>query len=182
MGCEPDFFTCFDDANNTLTSSSAVHGNLTSSNPLGVLVHSSSIDGNVTESGGGGGLNCNPGNNPAFAFGVYSDYEDNTIGGNLTISGLQTCWLGALRNNVGRNFTASNNATADPDGNELVSNTIAHNITCTGNSPAVQFGDSQGTSNVVGHNASGQCGFNALQPNPEPGGPPTPISISGGAK
>ncbi len=177
MGCEPNFFSCFDDPSNTLTSSSTVQGNLASYSPLGVLVHASTIDGNVTESGGGGGLNCNPGNNPAFAFGVYSDYEDNTVGGNVSISGLHTCWLGALRNNVGKSFAADNNATADPDGNELVSNTITRNIKCTGNNPAVQFGDSEGFSNVVGGNASGQCGFNALQPNPEPNGPLTPISV-----
>ncbi len=33
---------------------------------------------------------------------VYSDYEDSTIGGNLRVTGLGSCWYGALRDHVGR--------------------------------------------------------------------------------
>ena len=114
-----------------------------------------------------------------FGFGPYSDFEDNTIGKNLIISGLQTCWLGALRNKVKGNFNASGNTTADPDGNELISNTIDGNMNCSSNSPAIQFGDSEGVSNLVARNATGQCGFSVLAPNPEPDGPLTPISVKG---
>lgn len=177
LGCEPNFSTCLDDNSNTLTSSVTVGKNVTATQPLGILMHASTVDGNVTESGGGGGVSCAPG--PAvFSFGVFSDFEDNTIGGNLTVTGLQTCWVGALRNKV-TNVTFSGNTAADPDSNEVVSNTISHNVTCTANSPAVQFGDSMGVSNVVGHQASGECGFNALVPNPEPMGPLTAISVMG---
>ena len=183
MGCEPVFFPCLDDPNadaggpGTLTGSGTVGKNLTGSGALGILVHASTINGNVSESGGGPGLVCGP--DPVFGFGPYSDFEDNTIGKNLIISGLQTCWLGALRNTVKGNFNASENTTADPDGNELIWNTIDGNMNCSSNSPAVQFGDSMGKSNVVGGNATGQCGFNVLAANPEPGGPLTPISVKG---
>ena len=185
LGCEPNFFTCLDDPNSgtggTLTGNGTVGKNLTGSAPLGILVHASKIGGNVSESGGGGGLTCDPsGVFAEFGSPVYSDFEDNTVGGNMSISGLQTCWLGALRNTVGRNFNASGNVTADPDGNELVSNTITGNINCSSNNPAVQFGDSEGVSNTVGHNATGQCGFNVLAANPEPDGPLTPISVRAG--
>jgi hypothetical protein len=175
MGCEPNYFPCSDDP--SLTSHDSVGKNLTGSAALGMLVHASAITGNVSEFGGGPGLICGP--DPVFGFGPYSDFEDNTIGGNLTVSGLRTCWLGALRNTVTGNFTANGNTTADPDGNELVSNTIGMNISCSSNDPAVQFGDSEGVSNTVGHNASGQCGFNVSVPNPEPSGPLTQISIKG---
>ena len=181
LGCEPNFFPCFDDPNaatgGTLTGTGTVGKNLTGSGALGMLVHASAINGNVSESGGGPGLVCGP--DPVFGFGPYSDFEDNTIGKNLIISGLQTCWLGALRNTVKGNFNASENTTADPDGNELIWNTIDGNMNCSSNSPAVQFGDSMGKSNVVGGNATGQCGFNVLAANPEPGGPLTPISVKG---
>ncbi len=181
MGCEPDFFPCFDDPNagtgGTLTSSSTVQRNLASSNPAGVIVHATTIDGNLTESGGGGGLD------PNCSF-DYVDYEDNVIGGNLAITGVQTCWLGMLRNKVAKNLTANNNTTLFPNGNELVSNTVARNISCVGDSPAPQFnGSSPGATasspNTVGHNASGQCGFDVLQPDPQSGGTLTPISIRG---
>jgi hypothetical protein len=175
MGCEPNFFACLDDP--SLTTDDSIGKNLTGSGALGILLHASSVAGNVSENGGGPGLVCGP--DPVFGFGPFSDYEDNTIGGNLTISGLQTCWVGALRDTVKGNFTANGNTTADPDGNEFVSNTIGGNMSCSSNNPAVQFGDSMGVSNVVGRNASGQCGFNVLAANPEPGGPLEPISVKG---
>jgi hypothetical protein len=108
--------------------------------------YASNVTGNVSEYGGGPGLTCGP--DPVCGFGPFSDFEDNTIGGNLTISGLQTCWLGALRDTVGGNFTANGNTSADPDGNELISS-IAGNMSCSSNSPVVQFGDSFGVSNLA---------------------------------
>lgn len=182
LGCEPNFFPCLDDPNagtgGTLTGNGTVGKDLIGEGARGILVHASTIAGSVSQSGGGGGVNC--ARNTLFPFGIYSDYEDNTIGKNLGLSGLQTCWLGALRNTVSGNFVAVGNMTADPDGNELISNTIDGNMSCSSNSPAVQFGDSSGTSNIVGGHASGQCGFNVLAPNPEPNGPLTPISVRAG--
>ena len=57
------------------------------------------------------------------------------------------------------------------------------NLACSGNSPAVQLGDSDGSPNLVAGNATGECGFNVMLPNPGPNSgvqvPPTyqPASV-----
>jgi hypothetical protein len=103
---------------------------------------------------------------------VYSDFEDTTVGGNLTIGGLQSCWLGTLRVHVGGSTTIVNNTMADPDAMEVGSNLISGNMTCFGNSAGgvatVQFGDGGAAPNMVGGWASGQCGFNVQVLNPAP--------------
>ena len=100
---------------------------------------------------------------------IYSDYEDDTIGGNLAVTGLQTCWFGMLRNVVPGNLVDSHNTFDDPDANEVMQNTVHRNIACTGNSPAVQYGDSTATPNVVTRNATGECSFNLI--------PGPPVSV-----
>ena len=115
------------------------------------------IGGNVTQSGGGGGVNCStfplgPDGPPAF-----STYEDNSIGGNASVTGLRTCWLGFIRNAVTRNINFNDNVNFDPDGNEVVTNSAGSNLNCSGNSPAPQIGDSGGSPNTVHGKATGQC-------------------------
>lgn len=173
MGCGTDL-GCFDDSTGMAVSTDTVGGNLTATQPLSLIMHDDTVTGNVTESGGGGGLSCDP-IEPVFPFGVYSNLENVAIGGNLTVTGLQTCWFGALRTSA-TNMTFSNNATADPDGNEIDTNQVSHNLSCSGNSPAAQFGDGGGAPNTVGHQASGECGFNVLQPLH---GVLTPMSVMG---
>ena len=65
--------------------------------------------------------------NPALALGiskgligspVFSDYE-GLIDGNLSVTGLQTCWTGVLRNHVGGSVTDRNNRFGDPDAGEV---------------------------------------------------------------
>src|SRR5260370_13594136 len=82
----------------------SVSGNVSAQHPLGVVVHSSTIDGNVQEVGGGGGFTCSNGGPTVDgfhvfgeAFGglpVFSDYSDSTIHGNLGVIGLTSCYLG----------------------------------------------------------------------------------------
>jgi hypothetical protein len=186
LGCEAAHFACIDDPNQknpTLDSSSSVGGDLIARHALGVIVHASTIGGNVVERGGGGGVSCaSTGIFAAFKSPVYSDYEDNFVGGNMTITGLRSCWLGALRNNLRNSALVAGNTMADPDAMEVVSNTVRRSLSCFGNSPAVQYGDSVGTPNVVRRWATGECGFNVFQPNPAatkttPAGPLTPISV-----
>ncbi len=107
---------------------------------------------------------------------AFSDYEDNAIGGDLNIVGLQSCWLGALRNRVSGSVLDANGTFADPDASEVNSNFVQDNMVCLGNSPSVQFGDSMGTPNRVAGDARGECSFHAKQPNPAPNGPLTHIS------
>ena len=182
LGCEAAHFPCFDDPNQsspTLNSPDSVKGSIVASAPLGVVVHDSTIGGDAVQVGGGGGFTCVPsGAFAAFQSPVYSDYEDNTIGGNLRITALASCWLGVLRNTIGGSTTFSNNTLADPDANENLTNQIGGNLLCENNSPAIQYGDS-GTAgstpspDVVGGFATGQCAFSVTQPNPAANEPPT---------
>jgi hypothetical protein len=181
LGCEASAFACFDDQSApTLDSPDTVRGSVAATDPLGVIVHDSDIGGDATQSGGGGGLDCGvptTGIFSTFSSPVYSDYEDNTVGGNLRISGLSSCWFGGLRNHVGGSVTFTGNALADPDAMETLTNQIAGNLLCTGNAPAVHFGDSGGSPNVVGGFATGQCAFGVLQPEPPPAGPLRPVAV-----
>jgi hypothetical protein len=152
LGCNSTSFPCFDDAMTnggaTLSSTGFVAGNLIATQPLGVVVHSSTVRGNVVESGGGGGVNCGPpdGPPPPGVFGlegtpVYSDFEDSTVGGNLGVSGLGSCWLGIIRDQVGGNTLVTGNQLDDPDAIEILSNTIAGNLLCQQNSMAWDSND-----------------------------------------
>jgi hypothetical protein len=65
LGCEPA-------VNCVNTTHDAVKGNVDADGALGVIFHSDTIGGSVTYTGGGGGVNCNPGFGP-FSFGVYNE-------------------------------------------------------------------------------------------------------------
>jgi hypothetical protein len=175
-----------------------VGGNLTALGSQAVVIHSATIGGNATVLGGGGGAagGANSGacfntkqfpipapwsedaalSNPKTGTPQYTDFEDNFIGGNLTVASHQTCWLGSLRNQVRGSITFANDVTSDPDGMEIDNNLMGGNMTCLNNDPAVQYGDSMAAPNLVGGSAFGQCGFGVLKPNPAPtpGPPPTP--------
>jgi len=171
LGCEPAAFTCANDPDQsegggTLSTHHTIGGNLVSTGALAVIVHASSIDGNAVIIGGGGGANCDL--RDALQGGpAYTVFEDNTIGHNALIAGLTTCWLGFIRNTVYGNVAFLGNNTADPDGNEVVTNTISRNLICVGNTPAPQIGDSEGAENTA-HHKIGQCAN--LAPG-NPGGP-----------
>ncbi len=60
-----------------------------------------------------------------FGSPAYSDYEDNTIAGNMRVAGLNSCWLGSIRNQIGGSATFTDNTLADPDANEVLSSQIA---------------------------------------------------------
>ena len=162
IGCEPEHLPCSDDPGGTLSSLDHIGGNLVARHALGVVVHATSVGGSVTQSTGGGGVTCDSPPGSLFAqigTGAYSDYEDDTIGGSLHVTGLRTCWIGILRNDVTHNLVDSHNSFSDPDANETMQNAVGGNIACTGNSPAVQYGDSSATPNVVKGHASGECTF-----------------------
>jgi hypothetical protein len=182
LGCEAPAFICLDDdpGGPTLNSPDTVKGGVVATGALGVIVHDSSIGADASQSGGGGGPSCAAPTTGIFSTldsPVYSDYEDNSIGGTLRITGLTSCWFGGLRNRVGGSVTFSDNSLSDPDAMETITNQIAGNFLCSGNSPAVHFGDSGGSPNVVGGFATGQCAFGVLQPNPDPNGPLQPVSV-----
>jgi Protein of unknown function (DUF3224) len=190
FGCSPNI-SC---SNPPGISFDRIRGNLTGVGAQAVVVHSASIGGNFSLIGGGGGAaaaTCNfqkPGSptvknlepwslDPNLDFTpVYSDNEDSSVGGNITVVHLTSCWLGTLRNRVGGNVTSIGNTMGDPDAMEITNNLVSGNMTCLNNSPAVQYGDSGAAPNLVGGYGVGECGFNALKPNPaaSPGPPPVP--------
>jgi hypothetical protein len=66
-------------------------------------------------------------------------------------------WNGFIRNTVNRSANPIGNTVADPDGNEVVTNTIHGNLDCAANDPAPQVGDSEGAPNHVTGAETGQC-------------------------
>lgn len=178
MGCEPVFNPCSDDPAGT--GQNHVSGSVHGKGALAIILHASKIHGDVTMIGGGGGVTCVvPATGIFSVLGspVFSDAEDNAIGGDIRIASLQTCWMGALRNTVGGSIFTGFNTMADPDANEVLANVIRGNIACAGNTPATQYGDSLSSPNKVRGTAAGECAFNVLKPNPAPSGPLTPISV-----
>ena len=169
-----------------------VGGNITALGSQAVVIHSATIGGSVTVLGGGGGAagGANSGKcftapppapwseAPGLAAGgpQYTDLEESSVGGNLTIAGQQTCWLGSFRNLVRGSLTYAGNVTSDPDGMEINNNLLGGNIICLHNNPAVQYGDAASAPNLVGGFAFGECGFGVLKPNPAPSPGPPPVS------
>ena len=177
LGCDAES-PCIDEPHMkkpTLKSHERISGGLIIKGALGVVVHNTTIGGKFKSTGGGGGVKCAPaGPFKAVHAPVFSALEDSSVGGNLTISGLKSCWLGVARVHVKGNATLTNNVLADPDAIEVVSNHIAGNLACTGNShpasaPAfaqpVWDSAEQGNPlfprtpqpNTVGGTRSGQC-------------------------
>src|SRR5436190_1044092 len=101
-----------------------------------VLAGSAHIAGNVVETGGGGGFNCDPsGIFVLFGSPVFSVIgEGSHVGGNVTISGLTSCWLGLTHSRFDGSVHVLNNQLADPDAIEILDNDIAGNIVCEQNS------------------------------------------------
>jgi hypothetical protein len=149
LGCEPAV-GCVNTTRDT------VRGNVDADGALGVILHSDFIGGNVSYKGGGGGVNCTPGFGP-FMFGVYSDAEDDVISGNLTVSGLRSCWFGEFRNIILGNNSVSGNRFADPDATEVANNEVFGNLSCSNNVPDAQFGDAVQPPNVVFGAIRGEC-------------------------
>ncbi|HEY7948479.1 MAG TPA: hypothetical protein VID75_12450 [Acidimicrobiales bacterium] len=188
LGCEPNFFTCVDDpgaaTGGTLSSPGLVHGNVIATGALGVIIHDTTINGIVRESGGGGGVTCQTPTTGIWAlFGSapYSDYEDTSIHGDVTVTGLHTCWTGLARDPVSGSLTISHNQLADPDGIEILANQVAGDLTCVGNSyvwdsSEANFGQTglyprTAEPNTVLGSRNGQC---VLASPATQGGPPGP--------
>jgi hypothetical protein len=180
LGCSPNI-TCAPPAAGI--SFDEVRGSLTAIGAQGVVIHDVSFGGDVTILGGGGGTagqTCDAqdptkpldttlvpwSEDPALAFTpIYTDVEDSTIGGSYTVKGLDSCWLGSLRNFIGGDAWFANNTFGDPDAMEIGNNLIWHRFGCWNNSPAPQFGDGA-DSDLVGGHAYGQCAFSVVLQNP----------------
>lgn len=151
LGCDPVSFPCLDNSDGRAGFS--IGQNLTGNGAAMELLHDGSVGMNVTQTGGGGAEDCRTSSplGPPY----YSTYETMTVGGNITISGVTTCWQGLFRTTA-KTVTYDNNTDGDPDGNEIAGNTFSGFLNCSGNSPTPQAGDSMGGPNsaAAGH---GQC-------------------------
>jgi hypothetical protein len=147
LGCSPA-------AGCSATTHDHIQGDVLASAPLAMIFHSNRIDGRILVAAGGGGVNCN---NVLFGGPAFSTFEDNRVGGNVTVRWMRSCWFGLFRNQVGGTVRVLHNTFADPDATEIQTNTIAGDLICYANSPAPQQGDSGGNPNVVGGSKLGQC-------------------------
>jgi hypothetical protein len=124
-----------------------VDGNVTATDANTVLLRGMTVKGNVTLTGGGGEIPWS--------------IKGNTIGGNLTVSGVTADWLGVQFNGIGGNATLTNVTVTDPGDPgrtvAVVENTVGRDLNCTGLAPGVSGGFIPGEVNHVGHNATGQC-------------------------
>ena len=113
-----------------------VGGNLIATQPLGVVLHGSDIAGNVVETGGGGGFNCDrSGVFVLFDSPVFSVIgEGSHVGGSVTVTDLTSCWLGVTHSRIEGSVHMLNNQLADPDAIEILDNDIGGNIVCEQNS------------------------------------------------
>jgi hypothetical protein len=127
-----------------------ISGGVHATNPASVQIHFTTINGGIEVRGGSG-----PFGGPFDI--TWNAIEDNHINGGATVVGYNGFWFGFIRNHVNGTVNLHNNMLQDPDGNEYVTNTIHGSLKCSGNSPAPQVGDSEGSPNQVTGAKTGQC-------------------------
>jgi hypothetical protein len=156
-----------DQQNNPCPSSNdVVRGGLNGVGALAVVVHGTTISGGFSLSGGGGGTSCE--NVPGLPFPPFSDVEDSHINGGASMSGLSTCWMGFIRNQVNGGVHVNTNTMGDPDAIEIGLNSIHGGLACSGNQldpsipgpggvPTNSFDGSPPNPNTIRGQATGQC-------------------------
>jgi hypothetical protein len=182
LGCNPANFACLDDPNQnqpTLSSHDTIGLDLRSNQALGVIVHNFTVGGDVIQTGGGGGINCKPqGVFKLFQSPVYSTYEVGSVGGDVRITDVHSCWMGLVELHVGNSMVMHFNKLADPDAIEILSNNIGGNLICRGNSRTWDNGEvgphlfpRMPEPNTVGRNRAGQCVLSSPNTRSDPPGP-----------
>jgi hypothetical protein len=131
-------------------STGTISGGVHATDAASVQIHFATINGGLEIHGGSGPFG------PPFDV-TWNAIEDNWIHGGVRITGYDGFWMGFIRNHVSGSVSLSNNTLTDPDGNEYVTNTIHGTMRCSGNDPAPQLGDSEGSPNVVTGRKTGQC-------------------------
>ncbi|HET6964239.1 MAG TPA: hypothetical protein VFH58_05660 [Acidimicrobiales bacterium] len=156
LGCTPAHPCEGDDSEDTSTTD-VVKGNVILNQVFDAALNGDEIDGNVVSNGGGAGLL-----DPETDFVPFS-VKDDVIKGNLIVSHLTTVWFGVIRSEIDGNVVLSDIQLSDPDGNEVVQDTVGRNLVCHNMSPAPQLGDAvEGAppgygSSSVGGRGVGQC-------------------------
>jgi hypothetical protein len=127
-----------------------ISGGVDATNAASVQIHFARINGGISIHGGSG-----PFGGPFDV--TFNAIEDNRINGGAVVEGYDGFWFGFIRNHVNGSVKLNNNILADPDANEYVTNVIHGSLSCQGNSPAPQVGDSEGSPNQVTGRKTGQC-------------------------
>lgn len=127
-----------------------ISGGVHATNAASVQIHFVTINGGIDLRGGSG-----PFGGP-FEI-TWNAIEDNQINGAVTVVGYNGFWFGFIRNSVNGSVRLNDNVLVEEDGNEYVTNTIHGSLSCFGNSPAPQIGDSEGSPNQVTGAKTGQC-------------------------
>jgi hypothetical protein len=127
-----------------------ITGGVHATDAMNVQIHFMTINGGVDIQGGSG-----PFGGPFDV--TWNTIEDSSINGGVRMEGYNGFWAGFIRNHVNGSVNLNDNVLVDPDGNEYVTNTIDGSLNCSGNSPAPQVGDSEGSPNQVTGSKTGQC-------------------------
>jgi hypothetical protein len=131
-------------------STGTIAGGVHATDAASVQIHFATINGGVAVHGGSGPFGA--------PFDVtWNAIEDNHINGGATVEGYDGFWFGFIRNTVHGAVNLNDNVLEDTDANEYVTNTIHGALRCSGNSPAPQIGDSEGSPNNVTGAKQGQC-------------------------
>ena len=146
---------CNDEVGCPTESNDHIGGNLSGHDAWAVIVEQEHVGGNISIVGGGRSMDCS---STALLGGpFFATVHDSTVGGNVVVRRVHTCWFGLIRSTVGGNVQVVGNRFGDPDANEIVMNTIGGNLSCFNNVPAAQIGDSMGLPNVVAGQKRGEC-------------------------
>ena len=127
-----------------------ISGGVHAADAMNVQIHFMTISGGIDIRGGSG-----PVGGPFDL--TWNTIEDSWINGKVSMEGYNGFWAGFIRNHVNGSVTLNDNVLVDPDGNEYVTNVIHGSLNCSGNSPAPQIGDSEGSPNQVTGAKTGQC-------------------------
>jgi len=163
------------------TSNDHVDGGIRGWNANSVVVHGTKIDGGFSLDDGGGGNGYS-----VFPFGLFcadivfhgvdigtppfSDVEDSSIDGGVSISDLHTCWMGFINNHVSGDVAVNHNVLGDPDAIEIGLNTIHGGLACWGNQRDPK-------SHILPDDGSGGVPANTFD-----GSPPNPNTVTGQEK
>ncbi len=128
-----------------------IRGGITADEAAQVQVHDARINGGVIVEGGAGPFapGCPEFPPPAPPFPIcFTDFEDNSINGAVTISGYNGIWLGFIRNIDFGTVTISNN-NQQYDEIDIGSNVVHGSLICFGNTPLENTGGSAGLPSTV---------------------------------
>ncbi len=146
---------CNDEVGCSASTHDHIGGSLRAFNAAAVVDEQERIGGDVVIRGGGGSEDCS--STALFGGPYFATIHDSYVGGNVVFRDVHSCWFGLIRTKVGGSVTILDNEMGDADAMEIVTNRIGGNLSCFGNDPHAQVGDSGGAPNVVGGKRRGEC-------------------------